>query len=67
MTRQEAFEAHECFQFVCEHIRQDKVHPRSVLFGTTLRGWLNGKMVISVACSPPSSQYVNVTLAAPDA
>jgi len=62
MNNQELLEADRCFQHVCDNIRIDKISPRLVLFGATLRDWLAGSMKITIVNEPPNQQYKRVTL-----
>lgn len=43
---QQILEADRCFQYVCERIAHDGVHPRKVLFGSTLENWFEGNMKV---------------------
>ncbi len=49
LTGQQLIEIDRCFQFVCERIQQDGVHPRKVLFGSTVANWMKGRMEIVAA------------------
>ena len=68
MTDQDLVEADACFQHVCDMIRLDEIPPRQVLFGSTLRLWLLGRvrggprMQIVITGHPPNSSYLRATL-----
>ena len=60
MTEKELVEADKCFVWVLDKIRVENIHFRSVLFGLTLKNWLNNEMIIVTTSftTHPNFEYI---------
>ena len=68
LTPQQLLEIDRCFQYTLENITRDGIHPRAVLFGSTVDNWFRHSvgerrsMGIVIAGNPPNSRYERVFL-----
>lgn len=65
-TDKQLFEIDRCFQYVLERIKADGVHPRTVLFGSTVDRWFRSsrgcRMKIVITGTPPNGIYETATI-----
>lgn len=62
-TPQQLFEIDRCFDYVMRRIVEDNIHPRNVLFGSTVDNWfrtstsIGRRMKIVIGGEPPHGAY----------